>query len=182
MTEGCVFDPDRDMYLPYDQQKIRKRNAWQCGVCGKHFASEQSVDAHMARSHPEISTGRDVCLADYGLWFFQNTTTSLSVEQRTRCLETFADCFPPERPAASPLFTEAVKDLCHLDRTSHDELLDSSAFLLTLVLIVGCLGLFALVLLVLEFGDQLVISLFGAASIARVLLSVRKRLIPSHSN
>jgi hypothetical protein len=170
MRQGCTLDPDRDVFLIFDQQKIRKRNAWQCGICSKHFATEASVDAHMLRSHLESSAGRDVCLADYAFWFFQNTTTPLSETQRDKCLATFADCFPPETSAEA--FAEAVKTVCHASKVVEE---DSSAFLLTLLLLVGCLGLFAAMLLVLEFGEAAVAAI-GSVSLARVMLAVRKRV------
>lgn len=64
----CPFHPLRDIFGP--QQAAKKQNRpsqWTCGLCGKSFYDERSLDAHFdARHNTIINSAEDaICLANY---------------------------------------------------------------------------------------------------------------------
>lgn len=66
LPDDCPLDPELDSQLPHEELKRSMAGTdWGCGACGKHFRSEEFVDKHMFRKHPElIDQDRTVCLAD----------------------------------------------------------------------------------------------------------------------
>lgn len=64
----CPLHPQRDLFLPQENAKIRNRpTQFTCNVCGKSFYEEKYLDLHFDNRHKGfVNQAEDaICLADY---------------------------------------------------------------------------------------------------------------------
>lgn len=60
----CLLSPARDILSASEAAKeALSASLWRCRVCGKQFLTEEFLDRHLARRHPQLRLSGDLCLA-----------------------------------------------------------------------------------------------------------------------